>query len=102
MSAEDSRLSSSWRDSPASGVAAERRQGNAIAQAADSSCLSRPRFVLRQPIVTSTAPPWRGTPSRFSSTTRSSTGFLNNAHSITLEGAPMRRLYDSTKSHSTT
>ena len=27
---------------------------------------------------------------------------LNNAHPITLEGALMRRLYDSTKSHSTT
>ncbi len=27
---------------------------------------------------------------------------LNNAHRITLEGASMRRLYDSTKSHSTT
>ena len=26
---------------------------------------------------------------------------LNNAHRITLEGASMRRLYDSTKSHST-
>ena len=79
MSAEDSRFVVFLDGSPATGVAAERRQANAIAQAAGSSCLNRPRFVLRQSMVTSTAPPWRGTPSRFSSTTPGGLGSQNAA-----------------------
>ena len=81
MSAKDSRFVVFLDGFPASGVAAERRQANAIAKAAGSSCLSQLRFVLRKSIMTSAALPWRGTPSRLSSKATGGLGARNVAES---------------------
>ena len=79
MSAEDSRFVVFLDGFPRFWGGSRNEASDAIAQAADSSCLSRPRFALRQSMVTSTAPAWRGTPSRFSSMTTGGLGAQNAA-----------------------
>ena len=102
MSAEDSRLSSSWRDSPASGVAAEKEARERYC-AGRGQLLSEPteiRIEAADHDLHCPAVAWHAEPLFLDDAILDR--LLNNAHPITLEGAPMRRLYDSTKSHSTT